>query len=73
MFRISGEKSKIKELDTHFAMCDYSVLQRYNENPHEVANYLKEVLREMSEPLCPTDKYELFRDIPKGLSNEVKL
>ena len=73
LFRVNGEKAKIKELDTHLAMGDYSVLKRYADYPNEVANYLKEILRELAEPLCPPDKYEQFRDIPKGLSVEQKL
>lgn len=48
-------------------------MKRYGDCPNEVANYLKEILRELAEPLCPPDKYEQFRDIPKGLSPEQKL
>ena len=44
---------------------DYSVLKDYKDSPNEVANFLKEILRELAEPLCPNDKYENFRDIPK--------
>jgi hypothetical protein len=73
LFRINGERAKIKALDIHLSLGDYSVLKRYGDCPNEVANYLKEILRELAEPLCPPDKYEQFRDIPKGLSPEQKL
>lgn len=52
---------------------DYSVLKDYKDSPNEVANFLKEILRELAEPLCPNDKYENFRDIPKTFTPEQKL
>ena len=58
LFRVNGERGKIKALDIHLSLGDYSVLKRYGDCPHEVANYLKEIPRELAEPLCPPDKYE---------------
>jgi hypothetical protein len=58
LFRVNGERAKIKALDIHLSLGDYSVLKQYADCPNEVANYLKEILRELAEPLCPPDKYE---------------
>ena len=70
LFRVNGDKMKIKALDTHLSLGDYSILNSYGNLANEVANYMKEVLRELAEPLCPPDKYQQFRDIPKTLSKE---
>lgn len=58
LFRVNGERAKIKALDIHLSLGDYSVLKRYGDCPNEVANYMKEILRELAEPLCPLDRYE---------------
>jgi len=44
-------------------MQNYYYLTELKEEPHAVSNYLKKVLREMSEPLCPYDLYTQFRDL----------
>jgi hypothetical protein len=43
-------------------------LSTLGDYPHEVANFLKEVLRELSEPVCPYANYPKFRDLNKMLS-----
>jgi hypothetical protein len=39
-------------------------------NPHEVANCLKVILRNLSEPVCPFALYPRFRDLSKTQSKE---
>ena len=40
--------------------CDYRVMENYKEKPHDVANLLKKMLREMAEPIVPFAFYETF-------------
>lgn len=42
---------------------NYSVLNSMSESPQVVANFLKKVLQEMSEPLIPFANYPDFRDL----------
>ena len=41
IFRRSGSDKKQKELMTHLMFQDYSILNEFQNNPHEVANMLK--------------------------------
>lgn len=52
---------------------DFSILDKFKENPNEIANFLKEILRELTQPVCPFDKYPDFRDLSKHLSPQQKL
>ena len=38
-----------------------------------MANFLKEILRELTAPVCPFDNYTSFRDLPKNLTPQQKL
>jgi hypothetical protein len=55
-------------LSIHLQLGDFSILKKYNEKPNEIANFLKEILRELTEPVCPFEKYPDFRDLSKTLS-----
>jgi hypothetical protein len=52
---------------------NFGILKNYTNSPNEVANFLKEILRELVEPVCPFSQYERFRDISKTLTQEQKL
>lgn len=67
LFRVNGDRSKIEELSIHMQLGDFSILSKFQNNPNEVANFLKEILRELTEPVCPFEKYPDFRDINKLL------
>jgi len=73
LFRVNGERAKIEELSIYLTMGDFSILQKFEDSPNEVANFLKELLRELREPVCPFDKYSSFRDIQKSLTPGEKL
>ena len=38
-------------------------MNEYNSKPHDVANLLKRILREMGEPIIPFSAYGLFMEI----------
>ena len=43
------------------SLCDYDVLNtKYNDNPHEVANVFKLILRDMAEPVCTFESVNFF-------------
>lgn len=67
LFRVNGDKQKIEEMSIYLSMGDFSILKKFEDCPNEVANFLKELLRELSEPICPFKKYSSFRDIQKNL------
>lgn len=68
LFRVNGDRSKIEELSIHLQLGDFSILKRSIEKPNEVANFLKEILRELTAPVCPFENYANFRDLPKNLT-----
>lgn len=70
LFRVNGDRSVIEELSIHLQLGDFSVLKRFVEKPNEVANFLKEILRELTEPVCPFENYPAFRDLGKNLKPE---
>ena len=43
------------------------------DKPHDIANFLKQILRELAEPICPFNLYSKFRDMEKTDSREEKL
>jgi hypothetical protein len=65
LFRKAGDTVKINELGIHFSKGNYSIIAEYSDNPHEVANFFKQMLRELSEPVCPYSLYTKFRDFDK--------
>jgi hypothetical protein len=68
LFRVNGDRTQIEELSIHLQLGDFSILKNYSEKPNEVANFLKEILRELTEPVIPFDKYPSFRDLEKTLT-----
>jgi len=68
IFRVNGERAKIEELSIYLTMGDFSILQKYEDSPNEVANFMKELIRELREPVCPFNKYPSFRDIERSCS-----
>ena len=73
LFRVNGEKQSINKLATHLQLGHFAILNDYKSSPNEVANFLKEILRELTDPVCTFAKYECFRDIPKSYTPEQKL
>jgi len=57
LFRINGDRTLIEELSIHLQLGDFSILKGLTEKPNEVANFLKEILRELTEPVIPFEKY----------------
>lgn len=70
---MNGDRQKIEELSIYLSMGDFSILKKFEDCPNEVANFLKELLRELSEPICPYNKYTSFRDIQKNTQPGQKL
>lgn len=68
IFRINGDRTQIEELSIHMQLGDFSILKQYADKPNEVANFLKEILRELTEPVIPFDKYPQYRDLEKHLT-----
>jgi len=64
IFHVSCKDEKLYELEVHMSLKNYSVLNQMQECPQVVANFLKKVLQEMSEPLIPFTNYSDFRDLP---------
>jgi len=73
IFRVNGDRSVIEELGIHLGLGDFSILKRFVDRPNEVANFLKEILRELTEPVCPFENYEFFRDLERNLNPDQKL
>jgi hypothetical protein len=73
IFRKAASEPKMADLRAHIQFKDYELLFNDEDNdpnnpdilsmydqPHEIANVLKEILRESTESVCPTDCYEGF-------------
>ena len=73
LFRLAGDTAKINELNIHLSLRDFAKLGEMNDCPNEIANFLKEILREMTEPVCPFSLYPKFRDMDRSESKENKL
>ena len=73
MFRKNGDSANINELSIHLSQGNFSVLQDLAEKPHDIANFLKQILRELAEPICPFNLYPKFRDMIITDSREDKL
>ena len=69
LFRQCGSERSIDALNTHLMFCDYKVMSDYDSKPHDVANLLKRILREMGEPIIPFSAYNMFMEINQ---NKVK-
>lgn len=52
------------ELEVHLSLKNYSYLNSLKDHPNVVANFLKKLLQELSEPLIPYANYPDFRDLP---------
>ena len=48
-------------------------MDKFKDCPNEVANFMKEILRSLEQPVCPFEKYPEFRDLPKLMSPQKKL
>ena len=73
LFRVNGDRSLIEELSVHLQLGDFSILQKFKNHPNEVANFLKEIMRELTEPVVPFENYPAFRDLQKTLKPEEKV
>ena len=38
IFRVNGDRSIIEEISTHMQLGDFSILDKFKENPNEIAN-----------------------------------
>ena len=72
IFRRSGSDKKQKELMTHLMFQDYSILNEFQNNPHEVANILKQILRESVESAFPADGYTFLIDINENKHHDIE-
>ena len=63
LFRRNGSESTIDKLVTHLMFLNYKAMIDYTQNPHDVANLLKNILRDLAEPLVPFSLYETFMSI----------
>lgn len=70
IFHVSCSDQHLYELEVHMSLKNYSVLKQMTDRPQVVANYLKRVLQEMSEPLVPFRHYRDFRDLAAPSSDE---
>lgn len=59
LFRVAAAESDVKELEIHLSQDNYYFLTTV-ENPHVVSNYLKKMMREMADPVCPYDQYDAY-------------
>ena len=59
LFRKNGSQPEIERLNTHLIFCDYLIMndESIKNSPHEVANFISRILRELDEPLV---SYNLF-------------
>ena len=53
LFRKNGAIDRVEELQMHIAMGNYYFLTQLSKEPHVVANFMKKILNNMAEPLCP--------------------
>lgn len=62
LFRKSGSQPAIEKLNTHLIFCDYLIMteSEVKDQPHDVANLIKNILRELDAPLVP---YNLFHEM----------
>ena len=70
MFRKNGDTNSINELSIHLSRGNHSILIDMADKPHEIANFLKQILRELAEPIVPFKDYPKFRDMEIGSSKE---
>ena len=62
IFRVTASKEDLQALETHMAEGNFAYLNNIDvsEPSHLVANFLKQILFEMREPLIPFDQYEQY-------------
>lgn len=65
LFRKNGDSVNINEISIHLSRGNFSILQEVADKPHDIANFLKQILRELAEPICPFNLYTKFRDMEK--------
>ena len=68
VFRITARDSKVRELELNMSQGNYSYLE--TAEVHVVANYLKRVLRQMSEPLIQQAQFAQFAELSACTSND---
>lgn len=64
IFHVSCSDQRLYELEVHLGLKNYAILDDMIETPQVVANFLKKLLQEMTEPLIPFKNYPDFRDLP---------
>lgn len=59
IFRKSGSEKLQNTLMAQLSLCDYD-FRDYNDKQHEIANVLKQILRDMAEPICTFEFVDFF-------------
>jgi hypothetical protein len=73
VFRVSGNKNRIRDYETKFDQENVSVTLSENEDEHTVAGLFKLFLRELPEPIIPYDHYDAVMDAGKEENRETKI
>lgn len=71
IFKVSGDQKKIEEYKIHLEVGDFSIFKQClpseqfpsQHRVHEVANILKDIVRNFEDPVCPFDRFLDFRNI----------
>lgn len=63
IFRKNSTQNKLDIIDVHLSHANYHYLETIKDDPFQVANHIKRVLREMAEPLCTYKLYPQFKDV----------
>jgi hypothetical protein len=59
LFRVAAGDHDVADLEVHLSFQNYHRMLQID-NPNIVSNYLKKMMREMSEPICPYSHYGNF-------------
>lgn len=73
LFRVSGNKNKIRDYETKFDQENVNVTLSDNEDEHTVAGLFKLFLRELPEPIIPYDQYDAVMDAGREENREAKI
>jgi hypothetical protein len=73
LFRVSGNKNKIRDYETKFDQENVNVSLSENEDEHTVAGLFKLFLRELPEPIIPYELYDTVMDAGKEEQQGPKL
>lgn len=65
IFRISAHSERVRELKAVLQKGDYNMDTILSYDVHEVANMLKQILRELSPPLIPEDSYNQCLEVAR--------